>query len=426
MRTYKAFTEPSPYEIEKQRAERQRRYAELLQQQAMEGEQEPFTFQGFRAMPSPANALGRILQAYTAKKVGEKAEASEAKAREADIAGMTELQRSLGPQTRVVEPDMFADPMEMGSKYTPPRTETTMPSFQQRESLLTNALASGTPSSQRLAQLMLSRQPQMTMEALMSASPESRRKYQETGDPSVLELAPKAGNLPSEVETYQYYVADQRRLNKPIKSFEDWRLTKPPSTSITNVLPGEKTTTAYTTALSGKLADQDASDLALGEQSLQQIDASFRVRDLLKQNPITGTGANARLALEQALATAGFSKGQKASITQNLAAELGKVTLAAIPTSGLGSGQGFTGEDRRFLERAAAGTLDLTNANLQYLAELNEKVARANIQRSNRTRSRLRKIPEFAGLGDRFPDIVAPPAYGSQLPPGAVLDPSPR
>ena len=425
IKSYEAFKPPSPYEQERRRAEQQRRYAELLQQQAL-AEEEPFTYQGIRAMPSPLTALTKMLQAYGSKKALEKAEEAEQKAAEADIAGVSELQRSLGPQTQVVEPDMFADPMEMASKYTPPRTETTMPSFQQRESLLTNALASGTPSSQRLAQLMLSRQPQMTMDALMSASPESRRKYQETGDPSVLELAPKAGNLPSEVETYQYYVADQQRLNKPVKSFEDWRLTKPPSTSITNVLPGEKTTAAYTTALSGKLADQDAADLALGEQSLPQIDASFRVRDLLKQNPITGTGANARLALERALATAGFSKGQKASVTENLAAELGKVTLAAIPTSGLGSGQGFTGSDREFLEKAAAGTLELTNANLQYLAELNEKVARANIQRSNRTRSRLRQIPEFSGLGDRFPDIVAPPAYGSQLPPGAVLDSSPR
>jgi len=425
IKSYEAFKPPSPYDQERRRAEQQRRYAELLQQQAL-AEEEPFTYQGIRAMPSPLTALTKMLQAYGSKKALEKAEEAEQKAAEADIAGVSELQRSLGPQTQVVEPDMFADPMEMASKYTPPRTETTMPSFQQRESLLTNALASGTPSSQRLAQLMLSRQPQMTMDALMSASPESRRKYQETGDPSVLELAPKAGNLPSEVETYQYYVADQQRLNKPVKSFEDWRLTKPPSTSITNVLPGEKTTAAYTTALSGKLADQDAADLALGEQSLPQIDASFRVRDLLKQNPITGTGANARLALERALATAGFSKGQKASVTENLAAELGKVTLAAIPTSGLGSGQGFTGSDREFLEKAAAGTLELTNANLQYLAELNEKVARANIQRSNRTRSRLRQIPEFSGLGDRFPDIVAPPAYGSQLPPGAVLDSSPR
>ena len=422
VKTKAVFRAPTSYEEEMMRAKRQQQLAEALRQQAFVQDEEPFTFQGFRAMPSPANALSRVLQAYTAKKVGEKAEQAEAKAREADVAGMTELQRSLGPQTRVVEPDMFADPMGMASKYTPPVTETTMPTYQQRETLLTNALASGTPSAQRLAQLMLGRQPQITMEALMSASPESRRKYQETGDPSVLELAPKANNLPGEVETYQYYVTDQQRLNKPIKSFEEWRLTKPPSTSITNVMPSEKTTTAYTTALSGKLADQDAVDLALGEQSLPQIDASFRVRDLLKQNPITGTGATARLALERALATAGFSKGQKASVTENLAAELGKVTLAAIPTSGLGSGQGFTGSDREFLEKAAAGTLELTNENLQYLAELNEKVARANIQRSNRTRARLRKIPEFSGLGDRFPDIVAPPAYGSQLPAGATLD----
>ena len=186
MQTYKAFREPTPYEVEKQRAERQRRYAELLQQQAMAPEEEPYTFQGFRAMPSPANALSRVLQAYAAKKVGEKAEQAEAKAREADVAGMTELQRSLGPQTRVVEPDMFADPMGMASKYTPPVTETTMPTYQQRETLLTNALASGTPSAQRLAQLMLSRQPQISLDALMEASEESRRKYEETGDPSVL------------------------------------------------------------------------------------------------------------------------------------------------------------------------------------------------------------------------------------------------
>ena len=82
MQTYKAFREPTPYEVEKQRAERQRRYAELLQQQAMAPEEEPYTFQGFRAMPSPANALSRVLQAYAAKKVGERAEQSEARTSE--------------------------------------------------------------------------------------------------------------------------------------------------------------------------------------------------------------------------------------------------------------------------------------------------------------------------------------------------------
>jgi hypothetical protein len=297
-----------------------------------------------------------------------------------------------------------------------------MPTFQDQETRLMEAMSSGSPRAQRYAQLMLSRQPNVSIEALMEASPETRERYQKTRDPFVLAKPPKAGNLPSDVETYQYYVADQQRLNKPVKSFEDWRLTKPPSTVVQNLLPGEKTTNAYTTALSSKLADQDASDLAAGEQALPQIETSYRIRDLLKQNPITGSGAAPRLAFEKGLETMGFSKGNRASITENLMSELAKTTLAAIPTSGLGSGAGFTGSDREFLQDSAAGRKELTAANLEYLARINEKVARINIQKSNRVRSRLRKMPEFVGLPDRFPDVIAPPAYGSRLPEGAELD----
>ena len=179
MRTYKAFTEPSPYEIEKQRAERQRRYAELLQQQAMEGEQEPFTFQGFRAMPSPANALGRILQAYTAKKVGEKAEASEAKAREADLAGAEALRRELAPQARVAAPTTAEIAASVGMpqvgeegevSYTPAvqapmRTEMVGPTAAERRNIFANYAVTGTPTAQRLAQVLAGQEPQtQTME----------------------------------------------------------------------------------------------------------------------------------------------------------------------------------------------------------------------------------------------------------------------
>lgn len=78
LKTYEAFTAPSPYDQERMRAERLRRYAELLQQQSMEPEGE-FTYQGIRAMPSPAAALGKMLQAYQSKKALEKAEQAEAK-----------------------------------------------------------------------------------------------------------------------------------------------------------------------------------------------------------------------------------------------------------------------------------------------------------------------------------------------------------
>ena len=421
-KTKAVFRAPTPYEEEMMRAKRQQQLAEALRQQAFAPEPEPFTFQGFRAMPSAAGALSRVLQAYAAKKVGEKAEEAERKAGEADIAEFEALRRDLGPQTQVTGPDMFGDPMEMASKYTPPVTQTVMPTFQEQETRLMEAMASGSPRAQRYAQLMLSRQPNVSIEALMEASPETREQYRITRDPSVLAKPPKAGNLPSDVETYEYYVADQKRLDKPVKSFEEWRLTKPPSTSITAVLPSEKTTSAYTTALSGDLAKQDSADLAAGDQALTQIETSYRIRDLLKQNPITGSGAATRLAFERGLETLGFSKGNRASITENLMSELAKTTLAAIPTSGLGSGAGFTGSDREFLQIAAAGGKELTAENLEYLAKINEKVARINIQKSNRVRARLRKMPEFVGLPDRFPDVIAPPSYGSRLPEGFDLE----
>jgi hypothetical protein len=78
IKSYEAFKPPSPYDQERRRAEQQRRYAELLQQQAL-AEEEPFTYQGIRAMPSPLTALTKMLQAYGSKKALEKAEEAEQK-----------------------------------------------------------------------------------------------------------------------------------------------------------------------------------------------------------------------------------------------------------------------------------------------------------------------------------------------------------
>ena len=169
VRIVPTFRAPSAYEEEMMRAQRQQQLAEMLRQQAFTPDEEPYTFQGFRATPSPTNALARVLSAYTSKKLGEKAEEAEGKARQADLEAFETLRRDLGPQTRTVAPDMFGDPMEMGSKYTPPVTETVMPTYQQREETLSRALASGTPMAQRYAQLMLSRQPQVSLEAIMEA-----------------------------------------------------------------------------------------------------------------------------------------------------------------------------------------------------------------------------------------------------------------
>jgi hypothetical protein len=57
------------------RAQRQQQMAEMLRQQAFQPEAEPYTFQGFRAQPSAANAIARVLSAYTSKKSGRKSRA---------------------------------------------------------------------------------------------------------------------------------------------------------------------------------------------------------------------------------------------------------------------------------------------------------------------------------------------------------------
>ena len=420
VRTVPTFRAPSAYEEEMMRAQRQQQLAEMLRQQAFTPDEEPYTFQGFRATPSPANAIARVLSAYTSKKLGEKAEEAEGKARQADFEAFETLRRDLGPQTRTVAPDMFGDPMEMGSKYTPPVTETVMPTYQQREETLSRALAGGTPMAQRYAQLMLSREPQVTLDALMEASEPSRKAYFESRDPTVLAKPPKAPDLPGDVQSYQFYVQQEQSADRTPKTFEAFKTAQRPTTNIN--IPGQKTVDAYTTELSKGMASKDLADIAAGDQAIPQIEMSYTVRDLLKQNPITGTGAQARLGLEKALAAAGFTQGDRLSVTENLMAVLAKTTLAAIPTSGLGSGAGFTGTDREFLELAAAGKKEKTSANLQFLAELNEKVARANLARSNAVRKRVREMPDFARIPGALPDIVAPPVYGSQLPPGATLD----
>jgi hypothetical protein len=412
VRNVPTFRAPSAYEEEMLRAQRQQQMAEMLRQQAFQPEAEPYTFQGFRAQPSAANAIARVLSAYTSKKLGEKAEQSEAKARQADIEAFEALRRDLGPQTRVAAPDMFGDPMEMGGKYTPPVTETVIPTYQQREETLSRALASGTPMAQRYAQLMLSRQPQVGIEAIMEATPESRKAYQETGDPFALAKPPKAPNVPNKYE--EFLLAAQ---NPAFAKF----LTDTTGNK-TIVLPGERTTNVLSDEFAKGIAAQDLETIKAGEAALGQIEVANNVRDLLKQSPITGTGAPARLAFEKALASAGFIAGDRASVTENLSANLAKATLSLVKTSGLGSGQGFTDKDREFLEKAAAGKIEMTNANLQYLADLNDKAARANIIRSNAVRSRYRELPNFRGMPGMLPDIVAPPVYGSQLPLGATLD----
>jgi hypothetical protein len=176
MRQTQVFRAPTAYEEEMLKAQRQRQLAEMLQQQAFAPEAEPYTFQGFRAQPSAANAIARVLSAYTAKKIGEKAETAERAAREADIAGAEQVMRGLAPQARVAAPTAAEIAGSVGMpqiseegtvSYGPTvqpqmRTEMVGPTAQERRDLLTQTMVRGTPMARQLAQFLAAQEPKTT------------------------------------------------------------------------------------------------------------------------------------------------------------------------------------------------------------------------------------------------------------------------
>lgn len=177
------------------------------------------------------------------------------------------------------------------------------------------------------------------------------------------------------------------------------------------------------------LAKNDVAALEAAQTAGERIQNARRVRNLLEQNPITGTGAEWRLSANKALATAGLIDGQQVKTTEDLASILANQTLDAVKTSGLGAGNGFTDKDRQFLERAKSGNLEINAGSLRTLAELNERAGIATIKRGNDVAGRLRNNPAMGSVGQSYnfevpADVLPMPAKptASSLKKGAVYE----
>lgn len=103
------------------------------------------------------------------------------------------------------------------------------------------------------------------------------------------------------------------------------------------------------------------------------------IESMLASGAITGPGANLKLAFARMV---GFAGGDTEAITasENMFKQLASTTLAAIPSAGLGTGQGFTDKDLKFLERAVSGDISLTPESLRRVAEYNRKLATTSVK----------------------------------------------
>ena len=185
------------------------------------------------------------------------------------------------------------------------------------------------------------------------------------------------------------------------------------STSNVKVSATATTEKKYGEQFAGKIADSDSNKLGAAEKAPQLAESANRIIDLVSQgNLFTGPIADVKLNIARALNVVGASNDEKIANTEALIAATGQSTLDAIKGAGLGTGQGFTDKDLKFLQGIAGGAITYTPQTLTQLATLQHRVATRSVENWNR---RFKEIPKSAteGLGIQAAPDVPPLSSGA-------------
>ena len=165
----------------------------------------------------------------------------------------------------------------------------------------------------------------------------------------------------------------------------------------------------------GKMAETDINKMTTAEKAPELAASANRIIDLVKQgNVFTGPIADVKLNIARALNVAGASNEEKISNTESLISATGQSTLDAIKGAGLGTNQGFTDKDLRFLQGIAGGTIQLTSQTLTELARLQHQAATRSAEAWNK---RVTQLPKSAteGTGLSTEPIKIPPLSPSAM-----------
>jgi len=165
----------------------------------------------------------------------------------------------------------------------------------------------------------------------------------------------------------------------------------------------------YGESLAGKIADRDDAKLGAAEKAPQLAESANRIIDLVKQGDLfTGPIADIKLNVARGLNVLGADNNAKIANTELLIAATGQSTLDAIKGAGLGTNQGFTDKDLKFLQGIAGGTIDLTAQTLTRLATLQHQAATRSAESWN---TRVKQLPKSAteGTGLSMEPIKVPP-----------------
>lgn len=164
------------------------------------------------------------------------------------------------------------------------------------------------------------------------------------------------------------------------------------TTPVAGTTVNVSTEKAYGGAFGGKLAEADIGKLATAEKAPQLADSANRIIDIVNKGDVfTGPAADIKLNIARALNVAGANNQDKIANTESLIAAAGQSTLDAIKSAGLGTGQGFTDKDLKFLQGIAGGTINLTSQTLTNLATLQHRAASRGAESWNK---RVKEMPQ--------------------------------
>ena len=153
----------------------------------------------------------------------------------------------------------------------------------------------------------------------------------------------------------------------------------------------------YGEHFASKVAEGDVVLRAAAQDAPAAAENANRIlQTLASGKPIVGAGADIKLGIAKLLNIAGADNAEIISKTEGMVASMAQNTLNAIKTSGLGTGQGFTDKDLKFLEAAKSGNINFQPDTIRQLAELSHKAADATAAKWN---SRAKEIPASAIQG---------------------------
>jgi len=247
---------------------------------------------------------------------------------------------------------------------------------------------------QAFAQLL--NQSKLGTEKFMELNKPTTQVVDQSGQKQMFQI-PGLGGAPTSIGTY----ADVP-LPGPVLA-QKKEIARAGASNIT-----QTTEKKYGEQFAGKIADSDSNKLGAAEKAPQLAESANRIINLVSQgNLFTGPIADVKLNIARALNVVGASNDEKIANTEALIAATGQSTLDAIKGAGLGTGQGFTDKDLKFLQGIAGGAITYTPQTLTELATLQHRVATRSVENWNR---RFKEIPKSAteGLGIKAaPDVPA-------------------